>query len=474
MSRQLIFVIKRHGLLGLFLLIGTALRLYDLDFWSLWADEIHTLWRADRDIGGTIELVKNSPFPPLYYLFMNVWFKIFSVTDYLARLPSVIFSVGTFIVYYILVLNLFNRKVALISAAFVIINPFQIEMAQNAKMYPMLWFFILLSLFYLWRIIHQSLARDWILYVLTSIIAVYTLYIGWIAIALHNLLYLFFIRGKKIRKWVFAQAIILIAYLPWYYYFIINSIKKTGILWIRWPENYLIQFKDTFSRFMGFLYYDNVMATDLISLFVGILIVVGILQYKNSLKPVKFILIWIFFTYLVFYLVDLTYTPILDTRYLSLLCFPLAVLLALGIDSLPRFIGTTSLAIVFGFMILFPLKSYLGKTSKYYLEDWRTMIRDVGGLLSEKQEIINKTYLDDSALLYIIKHYWKSNNLTILNRYTNGGPFQGDEIITLYRDNKKYPFSPPSPTYSLLIHRRFPLYLEYVLWVKKGSRDKDL
>jgi 4-amino-4-deoxy-L-arabinose transferase-like glycosyltransferase len=455
--------------IGILLLAG-FLRLYDLDFWSLWSDEFYTLWRADRPMGETLEKVKDSPFPPLYYLMMNIWVKIFGLSDFMARLPSVIFSVGAVIVLYIFVDKLFNREVALLSCLLVALNPFQIEMAQNAKMYPMLWFFILLSMFYFWKIIHGGENKNWILYLLTTLASVYTMYIGWINFLLHNLMYIFYGPPKKNRKWLWCQLIILLCYVPWISYFFCHAIGRKGINWITSPENHWIAFKDIFANLLGLTYFYDNKVINISALLMGLLIGGGIFHFKNKKFSKSLIYIWAgtLFTYLVFYTIEIIHTPILVFRYLGLLSFLYAILLALGIYTFPRWWRYLVLAGVLGFFLNYPTKSYLIKKGKYNNEAWRTLIGEIKEILPRKPTILNGVYLEDGALLYAIGHYGKVFDLPIAYSVSDESFVKSKDAVAIYRHTSLS--NPPIrklPTHHLGIYKRVHWNLEYTYWFKK-------
>ena len=87
----------------LFILITTlALRLIGINQ-SLWLDEAISANVAKMPM---LEIVKNFSIndfhPPLYYLFLNFWTKIFGSKVVLLRLSSVLFSLITiYFVYFI-------------------------------------------------------------------------------------------------------------------------------------------------------------------------------------------------------------------------------------------------------------------------------------------------------------------------------------------------------------------------------------
>lgn len=127
----------------LWLLLGAlVIRLIALNQ-SLWLDESTTA-NVARTYSYWEIVTKFSPHdfhPPFYYLFIDLWTSIFGYSEIVLRLPSVIASVVSgYVVYLITVLKLRlqkNRTVALLSASLFVFNPLVVYYSQEARMYAL-------------------------------------------------------------------------------------------------------------------------------------------------------------------------------------------------------------------------------------------------------------------------------------------------------------------------------------------------
>ncbi|PIZ65762.1 hypothetical protein CO051_07440 [Candidatus Roizmanbacteria bacterium CG_4_9_14_0_2_um_filter_39_13] len=158
-----------HYKLRLLFLFAFLIRLIHLNQ-SLWLDEATTAMTVKTF--GFFEIVtKFSPHdfhPPLYYLFMDLWTNIFGYSEIALRMPSVLFSMGTGLIIY-LILNknsgFFGRKlsqndsVGYWSVAFFLFNPLIIYYSQEARMYSMTTFFIAISFYYLINFLTSNVKR---------------------------------------------------------------------------------------------------------------------------------------------------------------------------------------------------------------------------------------------------------------------------------------------------------------------------
>jgi len=81
MINKLVSWIKSNQIIIIILIVGAFLRLFHLDFQSVWLDEIHTLNESNpkfsfKEVHDSLMI--SEPHPPLYFFIMNIFFKIFS------------------------------------------------------------------------------------------------------------------------------------------------------------------------------------------------------------------------------------------------------------------------------------------------------------------------------------------------------------------------------------------------------------
>src|SRR3989338_11157664 len=109
---------------------------------SLWLDEAVTA-NVVINYGFTDIISGFSPndfHPPLYYLFMKLWTNFFGYSEIALRVPSVLFSLLTGYVIYLIG--------GIWSAAFFLFNPLIVYYSQEARMYMMATFLLTAGLFY--------------------------------------------------------------------------------------------------------------------------------------------------------------------------------------------------------------------------------------------------------------------------------------------------------------------------------------
>ena len=132
------------------LAIGSALRFYDLEGHSLWVDEGIQYAAASADsLKDVIQRAKHvSLHPPLSFLINHLFLRLHD-SDFMLRLPSVLFGIGTFPLVYMLAKKLTSQTAALCALLVFAISPLHVWYSQEARMYAP-WLFVSLLHTLIW------------------------------------------------------------------------------------------------------------------------------------------------------------------------------------------------------------------------------------------------------------------------------------------------------------------------------------
>ncbi|MFH1504508.1 MAG: glycosyltransferase family 39 protein [Candidatus Omnitrophota bacterium] len=211
----------KKQIIGISLIFGFFffLRLYHLGYHDLWYDEL-----------GTIDYAR---FPwyawnaPLYWIFLHFWVKLFSISEFSLRFPSVMFSFFSVILVYVLGKALFNRKTGFIAGIFMGLSPFHIWYAQEARDYSMVLFLGLLSSWLFYKAMREDKLRLWIYFILASIAGLYTNYF-YIFLFLSQCLYLIFIRRARLR---FKEIVCFLTIIFGFCFYLSRFLDKFYYIW---------------------------------------------------------------------------------------------------------------------------------------------------------------------------------------------------------------------------------------------------
>lgn len=205
-------------------LLGVFFRLFYL-YEPYWLDEANTIFYIQHSFTKLTEFVGNDFSPPLYYYFLKVWVLLFggSFSEWVTRLLSIIFSLLSFPVMYFFGKELFSRRVGVISSLLLALSFTHIYYTWEVRMYSLVVLFALLSVLFLLRALKHGHNLDWLLYLLFTVAGTYTHYSFWFFLvgeAIAALVLMRVWRFISLRKLVWSQIIIVLAYLPWWPYFI--------------------------------------------------------------------------------------------------------------------------------------------------------------------------------------------------------------------------------------------------------------
>jgi mannosyltransferase len=165
-------------MVGLLLVIGTALRFALLTHQSFWYDECVSVKLARAPVwdiaAGRARDLGN---PPLYLLLLHVWMQVFGSSDAAVRALSGVAGAASIPLVFAIGRRLVGTRVGLLAAAIFCLSPVQIYFAQEARAYAVVTFLCLVSTLALLRALRApEQLRWWALFSATTFLAMYTHY----------------------------------------------------------------------------------------------------------------------------------------------------------------------------------------------------------------------------------------------------------------------------------------------------------
>lgn len=238
-QRGLLQLTIQQKLLAILVIVGAGLRLYLLADKSIWLDEAFSISISQRSLVDMLRLiVRTDTHPPLYYLALKIWL-VLGDSETVVRSLSALFNIASIPLIYLVGTDLYeDERVGLIAATILALSPFHIWYAQETRMYAMLTFTVLASAFFFFRALRYGHRRDWIGYVLATVLALYTDNGAiWYVVAI-SIVFLLSLRRFKERfvGWFFSSIAIGLLYLPWLPFFWIQTRRVTEDFWLPPPS----------------------------------------------------------------------------------------------------------------------------------------------------------------------------------------------------------------------------------------------
>ncbi len=223
----------------LLVIIGCWLRVWTIQKNSLWFDEAFS-----RDVVVHSNLSNLLHYqqigdtqPPVHFVLLYLWSRIAGDSEIGLRILSAFASMLALPAFYHLGRLLFNRQTGVIALLLGALSPVQIVYAQEARNY----YAISIALA-AWALIGLVLLLrgnryGWLLYVVAATIGLYTHYfVGVALVAVHPWLVTNDTARKQWRRWLLADVMIAVLFLPQAFEFLWQSQTVLGGFWITKPN----------------------------------------------------------------------------------------------------------------------------------------------------------------------------------------------------------------------------------------------
>lgn len=303
---------KINLLLYTAIVTGICFRIYNLTAVSLWHDEAFSALLIKYNFQEMIGRIILDVHPPFYYIALKSWDLFLGDSLFSLRMFSVFFSILVILATYLFVKAAFkSKKLALFSSALVAVNPFQIQYAQETRMYTLGSFLIIISSYFLLQALNKKTINKknaiwiwWLLYAISISLAIYTHYYAFFFIfaqALFVSLYFFkklkfkpahWLKDKSFQFCLGSYALVFISYLPWLKIFLTQLERVHQNYWI--PEMGFWSVPCTFYKLMtgsGISSSDDKLILAILTVIIVVAIIYALKKNKTFAKWLNFLLL---------------------------------------------------------------------------------------------------------------------------------------------------------------------------------------
>lgn len=365
-----LFTRPSAALLALLVAAGAALRLHALGRESAWLDEAFSFTLARGGLEEVFYEARLDVHPPLYYVLLTGWFTLVDPSIRAARLLSVACSLATLVAAYAAALRLTTRATALLATALLAVSVFQVEFAQEARMYALLTLLATLSMLGFMRLFDRvPRPGGFLLYTVATALMAYTQVYGLFVLAAQGLAVAANLAWRRTAAlpatfaWLAAMSLVFAAFLAWLPEFTWQVALVRTRFWIAEPEP--TGFIAAFRSYAG--------STTLLQILAPLAVVGAVaLAWRPSAvlarPPLFFLLPWLLGPIVFPFVLSLVGTPIFLPKYTIPASVPFAILAASGVMALPaRPLRGLAAAVVL-VLALEPLPAYYATPTK---DGWR-------------------------------------------------------------------------------------------------------
>ncbi len=326
-------------------LLGFAVRLYRLGFPELRGDEAFGLLFSAQGLGGILQqtLKLLEPHPPFDYALLHYWMGVAGSSEWAARFTSLFFGVLAVPLIFRLGSVLFSEELGLWAAAILALNPFQLLHAQEARMYAISTALGVASSLALLLAMRGNRRRNWVIYVILSVLSIYTHYYALFLLAAQGVYWLLVRPRGQWRAWLTSVAAIGLLYLPWLVvgWQVLTAYHGNGD-----SPAFLDMLRRTLSAFSLGQTISPDIANCVLPFFAAVFLLGLGWLVRQRPRSAGFLALYLSVPVLSVYLSSLS-RPVFNERYLTTAAPPFYLLVAAGLVSLPRLLGNRMRALTY-------------------------------------------------------------------------------------------------------------------------------
>lgn len=320
---------------------------------SLGGDEPFSVYVAQMDIAAIIKLLSEGNNPPLYEILLHFWIKIFGISEFSVRFPSLLFSCLTVYFIYKIGIKYLNNRIALYSAIVFIFSNYHILFAHESRVYSLLGMLTAISMYFFMGILHDDknilkfendnkyrnrrITKKFVLLALVNTVIIYSHYFGFFVLVV-QFLYVIFNFTFLVRHWkqiLLCAGITVILYFPYILVVLNRLAESSGGTWLS-PPNGIVSIYNMLWKFSN---------APVITVFVISVLLFSLVKYiisnrKESKDPIySFTVFW--FVFIFFFMFVISYwIPMFLDRYLMPGAIGFILVLGISIDNIikaPKF-----------------------------------------------------------------------------------------------------------------------------------------
>ncbi|MFC2137850.1 glycosyltransferase family 39 protein [Bacteroidota bacterium] len=297
------------------IIANLILKAYNLSGASLFLDETSQIMMSFMDFQETIEYSLENPNAPVYTLLLNIWIKIFGISEVATRWLSVILSTAIIPILYFFCKRFFNHTCAIIAILFFSVSNLQMHYSHDVRSYALVSLLVTISFYLFLSILEKQNWKKLLWYTVVNSLLLYTHLTSVFVLPVQFIILLWFIKQKpRVFIQVTISQIISVVLLS--FWFLSNTwFGGSETTWMAKPG--IINFFE-----MYYFFFNKNLGSIIVLLTIIIFIILLIKNKKfksinfNSGYKIYTVVLWAFLPVIIMFLLSVFYNPRFIPRYM--------------------------------------------------------------------------------------------------------------------------------------------------------------
>ena len=307
-------------------ILNLVLKLSYITYSDIGLDEPFTIFHSQQSISNIFNMLKTENNPPIFFLFSHLWIKLFGISPFAVRLPSVIFSSLASVLLFQIGNKYFNIYTGLICSVFFSFSNLHLFYSYDFRVYSLFILLYLIHTILLFYIFQKKLTnfptnKKYIFaFIIANILLLYSHFFAIIILTFEILILFLFNNYGKLYKSIIVYNIISLGSFIFYLPLLLSRFNSTmGHGWIPKPI-----ISDLYTMIWRYCNQPLIACIAILILFYGLFS--NTKEFKNNLYY-KFNVLMFFLPYIFLFLISLI-IPVFIDRYLLFLSINFYILIS--------------------------------------------------------------------------------------------------------------------------------------------------
>ncbi len=219
--------------IALIIVLATFLKVPHLVELSIYGDEAFSVFHSQQTLSELFDRLLKDTNPPLYFAILHYWIALFGIGVVYVKALSVLFSIGTSVMLFVLANKHLNKVSAVFVSIMYLFSDIHFDYSHQVRAFSMVLFLCSVSIYLFLEISTTKKKKLWIILSIVNLALLFTHYLTAFFIVSQAIFSLFLFKNNKkaCLNILYSYILSFILFLPWVGV-VINNLPEAGSFWL--------------------------------------------------------------------------------------------------------------------------------------------------------------------------------------------------------------------------------------------------